>query len=304
MPPVLVVDDEPEMRKLMARWLRSSGYPVHLAGTAEDALAAHQVTPVAVAVCDIRLPGHDGVWLAEQFRRRYPDTAIVMATGMPDVDTAVAGLRQGVIDYLRKPFTRAEVAGAVARGIERFRAAVAARQPAALPVPTREEVACPSLDTSSVLTRVLAAVAREDAAVVERARRVGALSTVLARRLAIPEPGLTVIGQAALLYGLGSRVPTELVDGSWRYAAATMVVVDAIPEWFDGSGSPHGLKRSEISPASRVIAVVGAYDAMTHPLGDREATTPAAAVEAIEKRAGTQFDPRVVNALANTIPTS
>ena len=49
-----------------------SGYPVHLAGTAEDALAAHQVTPVAVAVCDIRLPGHDGVWLAEQFAVGIP----------------------------------------------------------------------------------------------------------------------------------------------------------------------------------------------------------------------------------------
>src|SRR5215211_3966762 len=115
---VLVVDDEVHVRDLMKRWLGSGGYDVQTAATADEALHRVHDHPPAVALCDVRMPGQDGLWLAEQIRHDAPETAVIMATGVPDVASAVASLRQGVIDYLTKPFGRDRLRESVVRGIE------------------------------------------------------------------------------------------------------------------------------------------------------------------------------------------
>ena len=61
------------------------------------------------------MPGRDGLWLTDQVRRDYPDTAVIIATGVSDVAPAVEGLRQGVVDFLTKPFDRHRLLDAVAR---------------------------------------------------------------------------------------------------------------------------------------------------------------------------------------------
>ena len=113
---VLIVDDENTVRELMRRWLEAGGYSVTAAATAEEALGRLEMdAPPAVALCDIRMPGHDGLWLAERIRQRYPETAVIMATGVQDVGPAVESLRNGVIDYLTKPFGRDRLGEAVSR---------------------------------------------------------------------------------------------------------------------------------------------------------------------------------------------
>jgi two-component system, NtrC family, response regulator HupR/HoxA len=67
---VLVVDDETGARDLIARWLESSGYTVTTAASAEEALGRLQDQPSAVALCDIRMPGRDGLWLAGRIREQ------------------------------------------------------------------------------------------------------------------------------------------------------------------------------------------------------------------------------------------
>src|SRR5262245_28191519 len=97
---VLVVDDETGVRELVARWLAGGGYQVHTASNADEALTRIADEAPAVALCDIRMPGHDGLWLAQHIRERSPETAVIMATGVQDVNSVVSSLRQGVIDYL------------------------------------------------------------------------------------------------------------------------------------------------------------------------------------------------------------
>src|SRR3954465_10793790 len=115
---VLVVDDETGVRELIGRWLASGGYDVRMAAHADEAITrVHQQAP-AVALCDIRMPGHDGLWLANQIRHEAPETAVLMASGVQDVGAAVTGLKQGVIDYLTKPFGRERLRESVVRGLE------------------------------------------------------------------------------------------------------------------------------------------------------------------------------------------
>src|SRR3954470_25075857 len=120
---VLVVDDETGVRELLARWLASGGYDVRTAANAEQGLQHVQDRNPAVARCDIRMPGHDGLWLAHQIRQESPETAVIMATGVQDVGSAVTSLRQGVIDYLTKPFGRDRLRESVSRGLEWHKAA-------------------------------------------------------------------------------------------------------------------------------------------------------------------------------------
>jgi CheY-like chemotaxis protein len=90
---VLIVDDENVVRDLMARWLESGGFTVSTAASAE-ALGRFEPLPPAVALCDIRMPGHDGIWRRTN-QAAVPETAVIMATGVQDVGPAVTTLRQG-----------------------------------------------------------------------------------------------------------------------------------------------------------------------------------------------------------------
>jgi two-component system, NtrC family, response regulator GlrR len=114
---VVVVDDEPAVRTLTARWLEAGGYAVRSALSAEAGLALIHAEVPAVLVCDVQMPGRDGLWLVNQVRRRFAGVAIVMATGGHDLEAAAATMRLGVSDYILKPFTRARLLDAVAAAV-------------------------------------------------------------------------------------------------------------------------------------------------------------------------------------------
>ena len=106
---ILVVDDEDGVRRLLTHWITSLGYTAKSAGDAASALDVLNSTHVDVAVCDIRMPGHDGVWLIDQVRKEHPTTAVIIATGLPDMAPTVT-LQSGVAGYLIKPFERQDLA--------------------------------------------------------------------------------------------------------------------------------------------------------------------------------------------------
>jgi DNA-binding NtrC family response regulator len=103
---VLVVDDEAPVCDLLARWLRSWGYEVRQARTADQALECMLVDPASIMFCDVRMPGHDGMWLLDRVRERWPRTTVVMATGVDDLAIIARSRRSGAADYIPKPFGR------------------------------------------------------------------------------------------------------------------------------------------------------------------------------------------------------
>src|SRR5689334_25008300 len=99
---VLVVDDDPDVRTTVCSWVNSFGYDVAEVDSAECALDHLEQQPTDIAVCDVNMAGKDGVWLAWRIREKFPQTAIVMASLVRDVETAVCSLRNDVADYLLK----------------------------------------------------------------------------------------------------------------------------------------------------------------------------------------------------------
>jgi putative nucleotidyltransferase with HDIG domain len=331
---VLVVDDENGARDLVSRWLKTTGYQVTTAANADEALThVHDEAP-AVALCDIRMPGHDGLWLAQRIRRDAPETAVIMATGVHDVGSAVVSLRQGVIDYLTKPFGRDRLRDAVMRGIEWHRAACESRRwREALQgeMEARRERLSDALrtlriDDDATLDATLSMLTLSDSEAYAHAYRVAALAVSVARALQMPDDEVPALERAALLHDLGKlavpeavlRKPAPLTEEEQLlirrhpvigadliraipYLEASADLVRSAQERMDGLGYPHGIRASEAPLGSRIIGVADAFDAMTRPRVFRDAITPAEAVLELSRCADIQFDRAVVDAFKRII---
>jgi putative nucleotidyltransferase with HDIG domain len=333
-PAVLVVDDEGGVRDLMSRWLLSGGYAVSSARGADEALRLLEDSTPAVALCDIRMPGHDGLWLADRIRHEFPETAVIMATGVQDVDAAVESLRQGVVDYLTKPFGRDRLRDAVMRGVEWHRSARDSRRWREMleyEMRTRQcrladAISALRIDSDATLDAMLSMLTMSNRDAYAHAYRVAALSVTIARLLGVSEEDAAEIERGALLHDLGKlampeavlrkpapltveeqrlirqhpRLGSELIAGQPYLAEASQIVRDA-HERLDGLGYPQGLRDEDIHLGGRIVCVADAYDTMTRPRVFRDAITPPEAIDEIQRCSGTQFDPRVVDALKRTL---
>ena len=112
---VLVVDDESVVRDFLTRCLEDAGFAVKQVATAAEALETMVASPAAVVLCDIKLPGHDGLWLASRLRTHWPATAVIMATGIDDLETVRQSRDIGAADYLAKPITAHQLLQVVRR---------------------------------------------------------------------------------------------------------------------------------------------------------------------------------------------
>jgi two-component system, NtrC family, response regulator AtoC len=117
---ILVVDDDAALRDSLALLLAAEGYEVVTAADAASALACLE-TPVDVVLCDVRMPGMDGLELLPELIRRLPGAPVLLMSAYGSGDLAVEALKRGAFDYLAKPFQPAEVILAIKKARERER---------------------------------------------------------------------------------------------------------------------------------------------------------------------------------------
>ncbi|MGH7257590.1 MAG: response regulator [Nitrospiraceae bacterium] len=119
---VLVVDDEPDIRKVVRMTLQKAGYDVIEAENGAKAIEAinsgENRLLLDVIVCDIRMPKINGVEAIAYFQQEWPRVPIIVLTGFPDTDMATSFLRGGVIDYLVKPVEGEKLKASVGRAME------------------------------------------------------------------------------------------------------------------------------------------------------------------------------------------
>ncbi len=117
---ILVVDDDEALRESLALLLAAEGYEVVTAQDAPSALACLE-QPVDVVLCDVRMPGRDGLELLPELIRRLPGAPVLLMSAYGSGDLAVEALKRGAFDYLAKPFQPAEVLLAIKKARERER---------------------------------------------------------------------------------------------------------------------------------------------------------------------------------------
>ncbi|MFO0906942.1 MAG: response regulator [Isosphaeraceae bacterium] len=117
---ILIVDDEPNIRRTLKLSLESSGHTVQEAGDASRALEQVDRQSFDMAFVDIRLGTDSGLELIEPILTRQPRLAVVLITAHAALESAIEAMRRGAVDYLPKPFTPAQVRAAIER-VERIR---------------------------------------------------------------------------------------------------------------------------------------------------------------------------------------
>ena len=330
---VLIVDDEPAVRDLMSRWVASLGLHAETAGSADEALATLRLRHYDMAVIDVVMPGHDGLWLASELRREHPHTAVVIATAHTDLLQGDVN-ESPIADLLVKPFQRDRFALAVNRGRQWRRLALEElRWHSLLSLELRDRTAdvlrivngqiAAGISEIDALDALAAARMPETRAHTERVARyarsvacelgveavVGAELGVAAHfhdigKLAMPDalmtkPSPLTPGETAIMRR-HVEVGAEILAATATLCHATHLVL-ASHEWCGGGGYPRNLSGAAIPLASRIIAVADAYDAMTQDRVYRVHFDSSDAIEELLRCSPTQFDPRVVGAFLRVL---
>jgi DNA-binding response OmpR family regulator len=104
-PKILIVDDEPNIRKILCRTLARSGWDAETACDGEEAITKISLEPFDLVLLDLHMQPIDGLSVLEEIRKVDPDTVVIILTAHGSLDSAVEALRLGAYDYLFKPAT-------------------------------------------------------------------------------------------------------------------------------------------------------------------------------------------------------
>ena len=326
----LIVDDEPSVRRSLVRMLQAQGFTCFEAGTGREALGVlERIGEAPLVISDMKMPELDGIGLLGALRERYPDTSVIMLTGMSETTTAVDCLHMGAADFLLKPISVGELQARVARVLEkralvlqnRFYQQHLERQVHEQAVRIQELF----VQGIQMLARALEA---KDAYTRGHSIRVSQYAVGTAQRLGFDGPSLDGIRLGGELHDIGKigtreavlHKPGTLTDEEFRQITEHPVlgermllplarespdvlrIVRSHHERLDGRGFPDGLRGEMIPIEARIVAVADSFDAMTTERPYRDARQPDAAVDELRRVAGTQLDPAAVEAFVDAFP--
>ncbi len=112
---VLVVDDEANLRKVLAAMLRRAGYDVTVASDGEQGLAEFEKNGADIVVTDLVMPKLGGMELLRALNNGHPDVPVIIITAHGTVDSAVEAIKAGAFDYITKPFDQSELQAVIAK---------------------------------------------------------------------------------------------------------------------------------------------------------------------------------------------
>lgn len=118
---VLIVDDEPAVLHMLRRMFQAKNYQVVEALAAEDAVGQFHKQAVDVVVTDLKMPGHDGLWLAETIQAKDPDMPILLLTAYADIGSAQQAISMGLYGYFTKPIDVHQILKGVENALEQRR---------------------------------------------------------------------------------------------------------------------------------------------------------------------------------------
>jgi putative nucleotidyltransferase with HDIG domain len=285
--------------------------------------------PFDLAICDIKMPGRNGLELLQEMREKYPETGAIMATAVAELAPAIESLKMGAQDYLLKPFNLGEMALSVERALEVRRLQ---RENREYQLHLEEKVQEQTQAIQELFLGGIRALAEaleaKDEYTRGHSRRVREMALGAAQKLGLEDEMVEKIILAAELHDIGKigvrdavlNKPAALTPEEYEHILSHVLVGEKIlrpilrdeealamvrhhHERCDGSGYPDGLNREEIPLGARILAVVDAYDAMTSNRPYRPPVPPEEAQQRLLEASGTQFDPEVVEALLGSLPT-
>lgn len=117
--PILIVDDEKNIRLTMSKALESLNVEISTAVSGEEALKKIKEKNFGLVLLDLRLPGMDGMAVLSKIREVRPDIKVIIITAYGSVDSAVEAMKLGAVDFIQKPFSPKEIRELVSKVVNR-----------------------------------------------------------------------------------------------------------------------------------------------------------------------------------------
>lgn len=325
---ILIVDDEAEITSILSD-LFDDRYDCTTAGSAEEALTLLAAQDYQLVISDITMPGMSGLDMIPHVRSSWPNSVVVMISGMQTVESAIDALRLGAFDYVMKPFDLRQVEAVVTRALDHQDLIVAKQRYEDLLEELVEQrtaqldQALNSLQDAyrSTLKALTAALETRDLETHGHSERVVSYSMRLGREYGLNDELTKSLEFGSLLHDIGKigvpdlilRKPAKLTPEEWvlmrlhpqhgqqilrgiEFLEGAARVVAQHHEKWDGSGYPFGLRGEEIDVCARIFSVADAFDAITSNRVYRKGKPYQAAADELDAWAGKQFDPKVVEA--------
>lgn len=327
---VLVVDDDPTVRRSACRVLGRAGYDVRQASSIGEARVALHSNEVSVLVLDVFLPDENGIEFLRELNERQADVDVIVLTGRPARCDMTEAIDLGAASYLSKPLDpfllESQVAAAQRAHEVKRRGRV---RSSALEASLR--------DTQIMLDHVPRQLAQQLAGVWDlrhvetgsHVRRIGAYSEVLGLRLGMAPDDAQTLGQVAMLHDVGKIViPDSILTKPGKLTPEEFEVMTLHPkagaeilggvrhpfleraaqvalahhERWDGSGYPHGLRGEQCPYDARIVAVVDVYDALSEARCYKRAWSADEIEVYFQRTSGRLFDAKIVAALLESRP--
>ena len=317
---ILVVDDEEQIAQLLAGILKSDGHDAEYVTDGEAALERLRGGGFDLLMTDLRMPRMDGMRLIREAKGVDPDVDALVMTAYASTDTAVNALRTGVSDYLSKPFGLEQVRESIGKAL---RAREERRRRKEEVSATREENLRLRADQRrayvGIVATLIEAVEAKDRFNRGHSRRVAELAGRFAKTLSLPRRETELLETGAKLHDIGKiGIPEEILNKPGRLTDQEFDVIKSHPvigeqilkplefladarpivrhhhERWDGSGYPDGLKGAEIPRPAAILSICDAYDALTSDRPYRPGLPAIEALAILEKGAGTQWHPDLV----------
>ncbi|CAN5622359.1 response regulator [soil metagenome] len=319
---ILLVDDEPANLRMLERLFRDD-YEVISAESGAAALELLAHNDVALIISDQRMPGMTGIEFLKQAAVVRSQTVRIILTGYTDVGDLVEAVNSGVVyKYITKPWVNSNLVQTVKRSIEHYEATRGQH----FLVQENERLE-KRLKTTvhGVVTTVREMISQKSSNLGEHCRRTSEYAALIGSRYKL-EPGeMEQLIIAGLLHEIPNmRIPFDMdlnrsaltaeqnrttgnnYETGLRMISCVPDLVDVADiiryqhEHFDGTGFFHGLDREKIPLLSRILAVANAFDEITSGRNPALFHTDEEAVDWLQKRAGTKFDPQIVEACVKT----
>jgi putative two-component system response regulator len=323
-PRCLIVDDDAQVRHVLARVISSHGLSTIEACSGADALSTlEREGEVPVCISDIYMPEMDGVTFLREALQRYPDMGMIMLTGVAEVATAVECLKLGALDYIAKPVMVEEVRARLDKALEKRQLILQNRfYQETLEGKVRD---LDQRNRNSLINGVqmlVHALEAKDAYTSGHSSRVSRYATRCAELLGYEGDSLEHIRLGGELHDIGKigtredilnkpgpLNPTEFEHVKTHTTLGEKILAPFLTESpivlriarshherLDGSGFPDSLSGDQIPLEARIISVVDAFDAMTTNRAYRPPRPASEAVQELRRCAGLHFDPKVVDA--------
>jgi len=116
---ILVIDDEPVVLNSCRKVLEEGGFDVYLVPSADEALKAMKKEVSDLLLVDVKMPKHDGIYLMQKVKEKWPDVPIIVMSGYPTPDTITDGAKMGADAFIAKPFTPDELLETIRQVIQK-----------------------------------------------------------------------------------------------------------------------------------------------------------------------------------------